>query len=133
MPRGQWRCTSVQSGSWKPLGGTIAITPDTDGASVDMGTPHFDWDAIPLAYPMDTMELPVSWAEGDLVLERPIAVNVGNPHVVFFVPDIAAVPLERIGPTIETTRCSRNGSTSISQRLAVATRLPCGFGNGAQG
>lgn len=114
-------------GQLETTGGPIAITPDTDGASVDMGTPNFAWDAIPLAYPMDTMELPVSWAEGDLVLERPIAVNVGNPHVVFFVPDIAAVPLERIGPTIENDplfpkRINVN-IAAIGSRDAIALRV----------
>ncbi|MBS1705804.1 MAG: diaminopimelate epimerase [Armatimonadetes bacterium] len=29
------------------------------------------------------------------------AVSMGNPHLVFFVPDVACVDLERIGPTIE--------------------------------
>ena len=28
-----------------------------------MGEPRFDWDAIPLAYPMDTAALPMAWDE----------------------------------------------------------------------
>ena len=64
---------------------------------VDMGVPRTDWDAIPLAYPLDTLALPVGW-DG---LEKPACVNVGNPHVVFFVPDCDAVPLARLGPRIE--------------------------------
>ena len=67
------------------------------GVAVDMGEPRFDWDAIPLAYPMDTLSMPVGWEE----LEQPVAVNVGNPHVVFFVPDNDAVRLDRLGPLIE--------------------------------
>ncbi|MDG5748635.1 diaminopimelate epimerase [Qipengyuania sp. XHP0207] len=78
-------------------GGTIGVEPSEDGASVDMGTPRFDWDAIPLAYPLDTASMPVGW-DG---LETPGAVNVGNPHVIFFVEDADAVALEEIGPTIE--------------------------------
>lgn len=69
-----------------------------DGASVDMGTPRFDWDAIPLAYAMDTAVMPVGWED----LPPPSAVNVGNPHVIFFVPDLAAVDTARLGPLIET-------------------------------
>lgn len=69
-----------------------------DGVSVDMGAPRFGWDAIPLAYAMDTAGLPTGWG----VLEQPFAVNVGNPHVIFFVDDVAAVPLGEIGPEIET-------------------------------
>ena len=69
-----------------------------DGASVDMGRPRFEWDAIPLAHAMDTATMPVSWED----LPAPAAVNVGNPHVIFFVPDLAAVDAARLGPTIET-------------------------------
>lgn len=68
-----------------------------DGASVDMGAPRFDWDAIPLAYAMDTLSMPASWED----LPPPAAVNVGNPHVIFFVEDADAVDLGAIGPEIE--------------------------------
>ena len=78
-------------------GGVIAVTPADGGASVDMGRPRFDWDAIPLAYPMDTATMPVSWGP----LEAPMAVNVGNPHVIFFVEDADAVDLLTLGPEIE--------------------------------
>ena len=78
-------------------GGTIAVEPSGDAARIDMGEPRFGWDEIPLAYAMDTGALPVAW-EG---LEAPVAVNVGNPHVVFFVPSLDEVPLERLGPEIE--------------------------------
>ena len=78
-------------------GGMIEVHPADGGASVDMGRPRFDWQSIPLAYAMDTASLPVAWGE----LENPAAVNVGNPHVVFFVQDSAAVDLAAIGPQIE--------------------------------
>lgn len=80
------------------LGGTVAASPSGAGISVEMGKPRFDWDAIPLAYPMDTHEMPVAWEE----LVRPIAVNVGNPHAIFFVPDPYAVDMARLGPLVET-------------------------------
>ncbi|MCT2559732.1 diaminopimelate epimerase [Tsuneonella sp. YG55] len=78
-------------------GGTIAVEPTGQGARIDMGAPRFEWDQLPLAYAMDTMSMPVGW-DG---LEAPAAVNVGNPHVVFFVADVQGVPLERLGPEIE--------------------------------
>ncbi|MGN3975418.1 diaminopimelate epimerase [Tsuneonella sp. SYSU-LHT278] len=78
-------------------GGTIAVEPTGHGARIDMGAPRFEWDRLPLAYAMDTLSMPVGWEE----LEAPAAVNVGNPHVVFFVSDVQGVPLERIGPEIE--------------------------------
>ena len=80
------------------LGGEITSTATIAGASVDMGPARFDWDAIPLSFAMDTLAMPVGWED----LENPAAVNVGNPHVVFFVPDADAVDLARLGPMIET-------------------------------
>jgi diaminopimelate epimerase len=66
--------------------------------TVDMGPPKLAWNEIPLSGPMDT-------AAVDL---RPIAdwpppgcVSMGNPHVVFFVPDAETAPVARIGPMIE--------------------------------
>ncbi len=79
------------------LGGMIVARTGSDGISVAMGRPRFDWDAVPLAYAMDTLAMPVGWED----LEHPVAVNVGNPHVVFFVPDAAAIDLARLGPLIE--------------------------------
>ena len=79
-------------------GGIISVSPRAGGARVDMGMPRFDWDAVPLAYPMDTLAMPVGWDD----LTNPVAVNIGNPHVVFFVPDCDSVALDRIGPQIET-------------------------------
>ena len=78
-------------------GGMLLASPAAGGASVDMGAPRFDWDAIPLAYAMDTLSMPVSWEK----LDDPGAVNVGNPHIIFFVDDPDAVPLDRLGPDIE--------------------------------
>jgi len=68
-----------------------------DAGSVDMGAPRFRWDEIPLAYAMDTAAMPVGWED----LQGPFAVNVGNPHVVFFVGDADLVDLARLGPLIE--------------------------------
>jgi diaminopimelate epimerase len=77
--------------------GLLHATLEEGGAVVDMGRPTFDWESIPLTYAMDTGALPLAWDE----LERPAAVNVGNPHLVFFVADVAAIPLDELGPRIE--------------------------------
>lgn len=79
------------------LGGLLVAEPAASGISVDMGTPRFDWEQIPLAYALDTLRMPVGWHG----LDNPCAVNVGNPHAVFFVPDCAAIDLAAIGPEIE--------------------------------
>jgi diaminopimelate epimerase len=83
--------------SIETLGGTLQAEPGAAGASIDMGTPRFEWQQIPLAYAMDTYSLPIAW-DG---LENPTAVNVGNPHVIFFVSDCEDVELDRLGPEIE--------------------------------
>lgn len=80
------------------LGGILEAHPLENSATVFLNPPAFDWELIPLALPMDTSDMPVGWDE----LERPVTVNVGNPHVIFFVPDCDAVDLERLGPIIET-------------------------------
>lgn len=79
------------------LGGIVAAAPSRDGIAVEMGQPRFAWDQIPLAYAMDTHAMPVAWED----LADPIAVNVGNPHAIFFVPDTSAIDLARLGPEIE--------------------------------
>lgn len=79
------------------LGGVLTGDAIAGGATVRLDPPRFDWDAIPLAYPMDTAPMPVGW-DG---LEGPMAVNVGNPHAIFFVDDCDAVDLEKLGPMIE--------------------------------
>jgi diaminopimelate epimerase len=79
------------------VGGALTASAYAEGATVDMGSPRFGWDEVPLAYPMDTAKLPLAWGE----LEHPAACNVGNPHVTFFVADPAAVPLDVLGPAIE--------------------------------
>lgn len=79
------------------IGCILETMPQAQSATVMMNPPAFDWEFIPLAMPMDTSDMPVGWEE----LERPMAVNVGNPHVVFFVDDCDVVELERLGPVIE--------------------------------
>lgn len=58
--------------------------------AVNMGQPQLDWQDIPLARAVDTLHLPL---DGDAV-----AVGMGNPHCIRFVPDAEAVDLAEIGP-----------------------------------
>ena len=94
------RCVATLLGARATIDSAAGIL---DAAATDTAAtilyppPRFGWDEIPLAYAMDTHDMPVAWD----ALERPIAVNVGNPHVIFFVPDVDAVPLNVLGPVIE--------------------------------
>ncbi len=55
--------------------------------SVQMGRIVHDWQAIPLAHAVDTLDLPL--VHGPLA--HGVASYIGNPHVTFFVPDLAAL------------------------------------------
>jgi diaminopimelate epimerase len=66
--------------------------------TVDMGPARLDWREIPLARSMDTLHL--DYAMGPV--SDPVAVSMGNPHVIFFVPDADAVDVAGLGPRIET-------------------------------
>ena len=93
------RCVALLTGGGRieTAGGVISGSADGAEATVDMGEPRFGWDEIPLAYPMDTAAMPVAWEE----LQNPFAINVGNPHAVFFVEDADAIDLARLGPEVE--------------------------------
>ncbi|PWC36152.1 diaminopimelate epimerase [Azospirillum sp. TSO35-2] len=71
---------------------------DNGRITVDMGEPRLDWSAIPLAEPADTLRVDAVEHGG---FAGPVAVNMGNPHAVFFVNDAEAVPLEEVGPVFE--------------------------------
>ena len=78
----------------------------------------------------------MAWDE----LENPMALNVGNPHLVFFVPDARDVPLGQLGPRIEhdpafPERINVNVATYVHDRLKLRTfergageTLACGTG-----
>lgn len=72
--------------------------------TVDMGRPRLAWDEIPLSEPFpDTrrIELQIGPID-DPILHSPAAVNMGNPHAVFFVEqDPDSYDLARIGPMLE--------------------------------
>jgi len=71
--------------------------------TVDMGEPRFAWNEIPLAEPFhDTRQIELQIGPIDKpILHSPSVVNVGNPHAVFWVDDIAAYDLGRFGPMLE--------------------------------
>jgi diaminopimelate epimerase len=70
---------------------------------VDMGAPRLEWDAIPLRHAVPDTRRVKLWADGDGPAELGPAsvVSMGNPHAVFFVPDLARIDAARLGPKIE--------------------------------
>ena len=105
------RCVASQlmaeSGSDKvvieTLAGLLEATNVGEGLySVDMGPANLAWDQIPLAREMDTLHVEVRAAPASgQVYGDPVAVNMGNPHAVFFVDDVDAVDLKNVGPILE--------------------------------
>ena len=57
---------------------------------VNMGLPQLDWQEIPLAEDVDTINLPI---EGS-----PTATGMGNPHCSFFVRDAEVIDLADFAP-----------------------------------
>lgn len=78
--------------------GLLAASAAGDGRiAVDLGPVGLDWRSIPLAREADTLNLGIEAGP----LSDPVAVGIGNPHMVFFVDDAEAVPLEDLGPGLE--------------------------------
>jgi len=117
-------------------GGLLEGSELSGEVEVTLPEPRFGWNDIPIAYPTDTNPLPMAWDE----LENPVAVNVGNPHLVFFVPHAREVPLDQLGPRIEhdpafPERINVNVATYVDDRLKLRTfergageTLACGTG-----
>ena len=67
-----------------------------------IGSPKMNWNEIPLRKNLDTKNLKIKLIDSDnKEFIGGIAVNVGNPHVIFFIENIDKFNLEKIGPEIE--------------------------------
>ena len=62
-----------------------------------MGPARYNWQDIPLARKTDTLHVDFEGAP----LTDGVGVNMGNPHIVFFLNDVDALDLDSIGPQIE--------------------------------
>lgn len=68
-------------------------------AVVDMGEPILEPPEIPVSIPQKRIvELPIRTTTHAFKMT---CVSMGNPHAVMYVKDVAAVPLEDVGPQIE--------------------------------
>lgn len=93
------RCVVALTGAKRIQTPGGLIEGDTAGNEVEVTLvePRFGWADIPISYAMDTSSLPLEWNG----LRHGFAVNVGNPHIVFFVDDPDTIDLETYGPSIE--------------------------------
>jgi diaminopimelate epimerase len=96
--------TGKEAVTIETLGGDLVASASANElVTVDMGEPRLKWNEIPLSEEFqDTrmIELEVG-PLGAPIMHSPAVVNVGNPHAIFFVDNIDAIDLGRIGPMLE--------------------------------
>ncbi len=79
-----------------------SIILDNNQVETTIGLPTMKWNEIPLRKDSDTKNLNLKLIDDEnKEFIGGIAVNVGNPHVIFFVENIEKFKLEKIGPEIE--------------------------------
>ena len=75
---------------------------DKNIVTTEIGKAKLQWNEIPLSEKLDTKNLDIKIIDlNNKVHSGGTAVNVGNPHVVFFVDEIEDFNIEKIGPEIE--------------------------------
>ena len=82
----------------------IAQKNKNKNISVNLGKLSHKWQDIPLIKNTDTLNMPIKingFSSG-------VAVNIGNPHIVFFGDNINNVDLSSIGPEIENNKLFPN-------------------------
>ena len=118
--------------------GILKATKKNDSnISVNLGKLTTEWDKIPLSEKIDTLNIPIK-ING---FSNGIAVNIGNPHIVFFGKDIDDVDLAKLGPIIENNKLFPNktnveiievlSNKKIKMRVwerGVGITLACGSG-----
>ena len=72
---------------------------DDSNVQLEMGKPIFDWDKIPLIKKLDHDNINLN-IDGKILTDG-FCLNVGNPHIVFFVKDCFEIDLKTLGPKIE--------------------------------
>ena len=75
---------------------------DNNSVETEIGIPKVKWNEIPLSENLDTKNLKIKILNKNNIEHiGGTAINVGNPHVIFFVEDVENFDLKKIGPEIE--------------------------------
>ncbi|AXC50205.1 diaminopimelate epimerase [Paracoccus suum] len=102
------------------LGGLIAARRAAGGdVALRLGAPRWDWAAIPLSQPADTGGLDMESGP----LSHPVALNLGNPHLVCFVPDRDAVDVRRWAPALAANPALPEGANIGIAQVVTDDRL----------
>ena len=75
---------------------------DKKNVEINMGKPKFSWEEVPLSENMDTKQVTIDFLDKEL--GKGFCLNVGNPHIIFFVKDSSKIDIKKIGPKIENYR-----------------------------
>ena len=68
----------------------------------EIGVPKTKWNEIPLIKDLDTKDLKIEIRDkNNKKYVGGSAINVGNPHIIFFIEEIENYDLKKIGPKIE--------------------------------
>jgi len=81
------------------LAGPLACRAAGDLIAVEMGSPEFRWNMVPLARPVDTGNFALQAGGKEF---SATALSMGNPHCVLFVEDAEKADVAALGPKIET-------------------------------
>jgi len=70
--------------------------------AINMGQPKFEWEKIPLLKQMDNknLKIKINNIDGNEFVGG-FSLNIGNPHIIFFVDNFKKFDLKKIGPMIE--------------------------------
>ena len=75
---------------------------DNNFVETEIGVPKVKWNEIPLSKNLDTKNLKIKILNKNNIEHiGGTAINVGNPHIIFFVEDVENFDLKKIGPEIE--------------------------------
>ena len=91
--------------------------------STEIGLGRTKWNEIPLSEELDTKNLNIKIVDSNNnEFFGGTAVNVGNPHIIFFVEDNEQFEIEKIGPEIENhklfpEKCNVTIATIINKEL----------------
>ena len=75
---------------------------DKQNVKINMGKPKFGWEEVPLSESMDTKQVSIDLLEKEHM--SGFCLNVGNPHIIFFVEDCSKIDIKKLGPKIENYR-----------------------------
>ena len=88
--------------SWTSSGSLKSQILGNNLVETKIGVPKTNWNEIPLSENLDTKNLNIKIISKDNIEHiGGTAVNVGNPHIIFFVDNIEEYNLKKIGPEIE--------------------------------